>query len=79
MTDESKLDASKTTFILRIIVGIVMAIGLIISVLAFYILMLSIYQAYLSIAEGCKQHEVVVPVELLTKDNVDDLIKEFQE
>ena len=43
VTDESKLDASKTTFILRVVVGIVMAIGLIISVLAFYILMLSIY------------------------------------
>ena len=43
VTDENKLDASKTTFILRIIVGIVMAIGLIISILSFYILMLSIY------------------------------------
>ena len=43
VTDEDKLDASKTTFILRIIVGIVMAIGLIISILSFYILMLSIY------------------------------------
>jgi len=43
VTDESKLDASKTTFILRVVVAIVMAIGLIISLLAFYILMLSIY------------------------------------
>lgn len=43
LTDENKLDASKTTFILRVIVGIVMGVGLIISVLAFYILMLSVY------------------------------------
>ncbi len=43
LTDEDKLDASKTTFILRVIVGIVMGVGLIISVLAFYILMLSVY------------------------------------
>lgn len=42
-TDQAKLDASKTTFILRLIVGIVMIIGLIISALSFYILMLSIY------------------------------------
>ena len=42
-TDQDKLDASKTTYILRIIVGIVMMVGLIISVLAFYILMLSVY------------------------------------
>lgn len=42
-TDQDKLDASKTTYILRIIVGIVMMVGLIISILAFYILMLSVY------------------------------------
>lgn len=42
-TDEDKLDSSKTTFLLRMIVGIVMAVGLVISVLAFYILMLSVY------------------------------------
>ncbi len=42
-TDQDKLDASKTTYILRIIVGIVMSVGLIISILAFYILMLSVY------------------------------------
>jgi hypothetical protein len=43
LTDEDKLDSSKTTFILRIIVAIVMGVGLIICVLAFYILMLSVY------------------------------------
>jgi len=42
-TEQDKLEASKTTFILRIIVGIVMTVGLVISVLAFYILMLSVY------------------------------------
>lgn len=43
MTDRDKLDASKTTFILRVIIGIVMAIGALICLLSFYILMLSIY------------------------------------
>ena len=42
-TDIAKLDASKTTYMLRVIVAIVMAVGLVISALAFYILMLSIY------------------------------------
>lgn len=42
-TDADKLDASKTTFVLRVIVSIVMAIGIVISLLSFYILMLSIF------------------------------------
>lgn len=42
-TDKDKLDASKTTYLLRIVVGIVMSVGLVISILAFYILMLSVY------------------------------------
>ena len=42
-TDKDKLDASKQTFVLRIIVAIVMAVGLVITILAFYILMLSVY------------------------------------
>lgn len=42
-TDQDKLDASKTTYILKIVVGIVMSVGLVISILAFYILMLSVY------------------------------------
>jgi hypothetical protein len=42
-TDEAKLKASKTTFVLRTISSIVTGIGLIISVLSFYILILSIY------------------------------------
>ncbi len=40
---EDKLDAGKTMFFLRIVSGIVMGIGLLISMLSFYILMLSIY------------------------------------
>ena len=42
-TEDDKLDAGKTTWFLKVIVGIVLAIGLLISVLSFYILMLSIY------------------------------------
>lgn len=42
-TDQDKLDASKTTFMLRMIVGIVMSVGVVISLLALYVLMLSVY------------------------------------
>ena len=42
-TEDDKLDAGKTTWFLKLIVGIVMAVGLLISALSFYILMLSIY------------------------------------
>lgn len=41
--ESDKLDAEKTTYFLKMIVSLVMVIGLIISVLSFYILMLSIY------------------------------------
>lgn len=41
--ETDKLDAEKTTYFLRMVVTLVMVIGLIISVLSFYILMLSIY------------------------------------
>lgn len=41
--ETDKLNAEKTTYFLRMIVTIVMIIGLIISVLSFYILMLSIF------------------------------------
>ena len=37
------MDAGKTTWFLKVIVGIVLSVGLLISVLSFYILMLSIY------------------------------------
>ena len=42
-TEDDKLDAGKTTWFLKVIVGIVLSVGLLISVLSFYILMLSIY------------------------------------
>lgn len=42
-TEGDKLDAGKTTWFLKTVVGIVLAVGLVISVLSFYILMLSIY------------------------------------
>ena len=41
--ESDKLDAEKTTYFLRMMVSMVMVIGLVISVLSFYILMLSIY------------------------------------
>lgn len=41
--EDDKLDAEKTTWFLKIIVSMVMIVGLVISVLSFYILMLSIY------------------------------------
>ena len=42
-TEDGKLDAGKTTYFLNLIVGIVLAVGLLISALSFYILMLSIF------------------------------------
>lgn len=42
-TEDDKLDAGKTTWFLKLVTGIVLAIGLVISLLSFYILMLSIY------------------------------------
>ncbi len=42
-TDADKLKASKTNFLLKILVSIVVIIGFVISLLAFFILMLSIY------------------------------------
>ncbi len=41
--EDDKLDAGRTTFFLRLAAGIVMGVGLLISLLSFYILMLSIY------------------------------------
>ena len=42
-TENTNLDAEKTTYFLKLVVTLVMAIGGVISVLSFYILMLSIY------------------------------------
>ena len=42
-TDEGKLDASKTNYLLKVLLSVVLLVGLVISILAFYILMLSIF------------------------------------
>ncbi|MBQ0072722.1 MAG: ABC transporter permease [Prevotella sp.] len=72
--ESDKLEAEKTTYFLRLIVSIVMCIGIIISVLSFYILMLSIYllvqkntkklQNLLLI--GYRTNRVALPYQLLT-------------
>ncbi|MDE6180995.1 MAG: ABC transporter permease, partial [Phocaeicola sp.] len=41
--EDDKLDAGKTAWFLKVIAGIVLSVGLLISTLSFYILMLSIY------------------------------------
>lgn len=41
--ENDKLDAGKTVYFLKMIVGLVMGVGLLICILSFYILMLSIY------------------------------------
>lgn len=41
--ESDKLSAEKTTYFLRMVVSLVMVVGLVISVLSFYILMLSVY------------------------------------
>jgi hypothetical protein len=41
--DADKLNQEKTTYFLRLVISLVLVIGLVISVLSFYILMLSIY------------------------------------
>lgn len=72
--ESDKLNAEKTTYFLRMVVSLVMMIGLIISILSFYILMLSIYllvqkntqklQNLLLI--GYTTHRVAMPYQLLT-------------
>ena len=42
-TEDGKLDAGKTTYFLRLVIGIVLGVGVLISILSFYILMLSIF------------------------------------
>ncbi|KAA6346450.1 hypothetical protein EZS27_006030 [termite gut metagenome] len=42
-TEDNKLDAGKTTYFLRLVVGMVLGVGVLISLLSFYLLMLSIY------------------------------------
>jgi len=73
-TEDDKLDAGKTTWFLKVVVGIVLSVGLLISVLSFYILMLSIYlllqknttklENLLLIGYG--PHRVAMPYQVLT-------------
>lgn len=73
-TEDGKLDAGKTTYFLRLIIGIVLTVGLFISILSFYILMLSIFlllqkntiklESLLLI--GYSPQRVALPYQLLT-------------
>ena len=73
-TEDGKLDAGKTTYFLRLIVGIVLGVGLFISILSFYILMLSIFlllQKNTTKLEnllliGYSPNRVALPYQLLT-------------
>ena len=73
-TEDGKLDAGKTTYFLRLIVGIVLGVGLFISILSFYILMLSIFlllQKNTSKLEsllliGYSPNRVALPYQILT-------------
>lgn len=72
--DSDKLNAEKTTYFLRLIVSMVMVIGIIISALSFYILMLSIYLLVQKNTEklqnllliGYRTARVALPYQLLT-------------
>lgn len=72
--DSDKLNAEKTTYFLRLIVSMVMVIGIIISALSFYILMLSIYLLVQKNTEklqnllliGYRSTRVALPYQLLT-------------
>ena len=72
--ESDRLNAEKTTYFLRLIVTIVMVIGLIISALSFYILMLSIYLLVQKNTEklqnllliGYRRARIALPYQLLT-------------
>lgn len=72
--EDDRLNAEKTTFFLRLMITVVMAIGLVISLLSFYILMLSIYLLVQKNADklqnllliGYRPSQVARPYQLLT-------------
>lgn len=72
--ESDKLNAEKTTYFLRMVVTLVMVVGLIISILSFYILMLSIYLLVQKntrklqnlILIGYSTNKVAMPYQLLT-------------
>lgn len=73
-TEDNKLDTGKMAWFLKMTVGIVMAVGLVISVLSFYILLLSIYLLLQKntdklenlILIGYSTSRVAVPYQILT-------------
>lgn len=72
--EDDKLDAEKTTYFLKLMVSMVMVVGLVISLLSFYILMLSIYLLVQKnstklenlLLIGYSPHAVAKPYQLLT-------------
>ncbi len=72
--EDDKLNSEKTTYFLKMVVTLVMSVGLVISILSFYILMLSIYllvQKNSSKLEnllliGYSPQKVALPYQLLT-------------
>ena len=72
--EDDRLNTEKTTFFLRLMISVVMAIGLVISLLSFYILMLSIYLLVQKNSDklqnllliGYRPSEVARPYQLLT-------------
>ena len=72
--EDDRLNTEKTTFFLRLMITVVMAIGLVISLLSFYILMLSIYLLVQKNADklqnllliGYRPSQVARPYQLLT-------------
>lgn len=73
-TEDDKLDAGKTTWFLKLVVSIVLVVGLLISALSFYILMLSIYLLLQKnttklenlLLAGYTPAQVALPYQLLT-------------
>ena len=72
--EDNSLDAGRATYFLKVVAGIVMAVGLLISALSFYILMLSIYLLVQKNADklqnlrliGYSPASVSLPYQLLT-------------
>lgn len=72
--ESDKLNAEKTTYFLRLVVSLVIVIGVIISILSFYILMLSIYLLVQKNTEklqnllliGYPTYKVAMPYQMLT-------------
>ena len=72
--EDNSLEAGRATYFLKVVAGVVMAVGILISVLSFYILMLSIYLLVQKNAEklqnllliGYTPAQVSLPYQLLT-------------